>query len=251
MGEAAQCRSSGNASSAQAAGEGLRATVTNHRAGEKYLDNPTLYLKWRPKVDQILSVSLESTWDNVVTAIDNYTLLSLEHCDNELSKCSGEGNIDGQQLQKIADRVVELMEEVRGDDIDSDITTYIIDRLEEILKAIDEFSLTGPVGVKRAIEENLGGFIIQKNIFMVEASEKEKSHLNTFFQTLCALAAVINITLGVPRLPQAIQQLALVEAPQTKLTEQSNKETPDDVIVGELKSSDEREVTNKASESDD
>ena len=87
---------------------------------EKYLDNPTRYLKWQPKVDQILSVSLESTWDNVVTAIDNYTLLSLEHCDHELSKCSGEGNIDDQQLQKIADRVVELMEEVKGDDIDSD-----------------------------------------------------------------------------------------------------------------------------------
>ncbi len=55
---------------------------------------------------------------------------------------------------------------------------------------------------------------------MPKVGEKDKSCLKTFLQTLNALAAVINITLGAPQLPAAIQTLALVEAPQAEQTEQ-------------------------------
>ena len=187
---------------------------------EKHLDNPGLYLRWRPKVDQALSRSIDQAWGDVIKIIDEATLLSLEHCDNSLTKYNSEDITDDQQLQKIADMVVELMEEVKGDGIAPDIATYILDRLKEIKEAIDEFSLTGPAGLRRALEANLGGLVTQVNVFMPKVGEKDKSCLKTFLQTLNALAAVINITLGAPQLPAAIQTLALVEAPQAEQTEQ-------------------------------
>ena len=218
---------------------------------EKYSDNPALYLKWRPKVDQMLSRSnLESQWEQVVNVIDEYTLLSLEHCDHDLSKHSRGSSIDDQRLQEIADKVVELMEEVKEDGIDSDLTTYILGRLEQIMEAIDDFSLIGPAGVRHVLEANVGGLYTQVNIFMSKTNEKEKSYIKHFFVTLHALAAVINITLGVPQLSPGIQQL-LVEAPQTEQAEQVNQETRDDVINGEVASSDEAEMTDRASAGSD
>ena len=154
--------------------------------------------------------------------------------------------IDDQRLQEIADKVVELMEEVKEDGIDSDLTTYILGRLEQIMEAIVDFSLTGPAGVRHVLEANVGGLYTQVNIFMSKTNEKEKSYIKHFFVTLHALAAVINITLGVPQLSPGIQQL-LVEAPQTEQAEQVNQETRDDVINGEVASSDEAEMTDRAS----
>ena len=191
---------------------------------EKYLDNPALYLKWRPKVEQMLSRSnLDGQWEHAVNVIDEYTLLSLEHCDYDLSKHNRESSIDDQRLQEIADMVVELMEEVKEDGIDSDLTTYILGRLKEIMEAIDDFSLTGPAGVRHVLEANLGSLCTQVNIFMSKTNEKEKSYIKNFFATLYALAAVVNITLGVPQLSAGIQQL-LVEAPQTEQAGEVNQE---------------------------
>ena len=204
----------------------------------KYLTNPDLHLKWRPNVERALSdCHFSAKWGQVIGHIDAYTLLSLEHCDDQLSRHSKEASIDDQQLQKVGSMVVELMEEVKRDDIDPAISTYILDRLEEINEAIDELLLTGTSGVRRTLETSVGSIATQVYIFMPQASEKEKSHLRTFFKTLTALTAVINITLGAPQLPAAIQQLALVEAPQTAQTEQLNKD--DSVIDGEIVSSDE------------
>ena len=190
--------------------------------------------------------NLESQWEQVVKVIDEYTLLSLEHCDHDLSKHSRGSSIDDQRLQEIADKVVELMEEVKEDGIDSDLATYIHGRLEQIMEAIDDFPLTGPAGVRHVLEANVGGLYTKVNIFMSKTNEKEKSYIKHFIVTLHALAAVINITLGVPQLSPGIQQL-LVEAPQTEQAEEGNQETRDDVINGEVASSDEAEMTDRAS----
>ena len=118
------------------------------------------------------------------------------------------------------------------------------------MEAIDAFPLTGPAGVRHVLEANVGGLYSQVNIFMSKTNEKEKSYIKHFVVTLHALAAVINITLGVPQLSAGIQQL-LVEAPQTEQAEQVNQETRDDVINGEVASSDEAEMTDRASAGSD
>ena len=219
---------------------------------EKHLDNPDLYLRWRPKVEQMLSRSIDQGWGDVIKIIDEATLLSLEYCDHSLSQYSIEGSTDGQQLQKIADMVVELMEqvkkEVKGDGIDPDLATFILDRLKEIKEALDEFSLTGPAGLRRALETNLGSLVTQVNIFVPMVGEKNKSYLKKFLQTLYALATVINITLGALQLPAAIQTLALVETSQAEQTEQVNQETTDNVIDAQVVSPTEPNLSSTASD---
>ena len=186
---------------------------------EKYAKNPALNLKWRPKVEKALSqTNLEQPWSHVIDQIDDYTLLSLEYCDNLLDEHSVEGGIDGKKLREVAEKVAELAGQVRESDIDSEIAAYILERLAEVMEAIDEFSLTGPAGLSRAVEANLGGLVTHVNIFMERAGDEEKSFLTKFLITLNALAAVVNITVGTPKLPAAIQW-ALPEAPQTEQVE--------------------------------
>lgn len=168
----------------------LPAIIREQIRGVPEIDQ-SLYLKWVPKVElAFASQRLNGHFHDFIQHIDDATLHGLEFCAECLSRKCPERRANESQLKEIAKDVAELIEEVLASDLPEDLRKFLLEHLNDLNRALQEYRLFGFKPLERAY-----GAIISGGLVAPEIIEKAKSkpHGQKFWAVFKKLSVVLMV----------------------------------------------------------
>jgi len=128
------------------------------------------------------------------------------------------------EIEKIKNDAEELLHEIISSNIDKDLKQCLVDHIEEIKNAIEEYELEGIVPLRKAFESTVGSISIQPKIYQ---KLKNTKHKEKFWTILAHVALILSIAVGTIQIGK--DTIALLTAPETNVEESQHKETKQDV----------------------
>lgn len=129
--------------------------------------NYNRYLGTMDRIETVLSVNLAGRWDQVSGQLTDEALARLEFCDELLSRQSRERRVAGDELTTIAADIAQLIEDtLNANDLDSQLREVIVRRLRDLQRAIDEYRISGPEGLRRMMDAAVGALITDPDVRM-------------------------------------------------------------------------------------
>lgn len=124
--------------------------------------NQALYLGWEPQVDDAMKWLYR--WGNHVndmkTIYDHATLTSLAFTAELLHREGHEPSIEEDKLPDVIALVRDIIDAVsESHELPADARRFLVDRLQEVERALIHFRIVGYAGVEDAMDRLLGGII--------------------------------------------------------------------------------------------
>ena len=152
---------------------------------------------------------------------DKIALENLEHCADILSRERSEKTIDPKELAKIANDAKQLRRETEAAEIDVELKAYILEGLDDITSAIDDYDLEGIASLEHGVERAFGTILLKKE----KADKAVKTVIGSRFgQLLYNLYLIVSIANGALQLPYNVRQLLL---PYIHAQTEQRESTPD------------------------
>jgi hypothetical protein len=133
-----------------------------------------------------MSVSNYQTYLQEITPAD-MTVLAL--CAMELSKRSAEREANEDELSNLLDDITALYEEILKSSIHKQLKTLILEQLENIRRAIEEYRIGGIRRLRKALGESIGRLYLDKDL-IESASVSDKEEVSKFWKIFIRFAAV-------------------------------------------------------------
>jgi hypothetical protein len=86
-------------------------------------------------------------------------LISIRFCAHELDKRAPEKDVSREQLDSLRESAWSLYEEVLKEGLSAELSRYLLDHLYLIIEAIDDYNITGAVGMEQVLNGVLGAII--------------------------------------------------------------------------------------------
>jgi hypothetical protein len=119
-----------------------------------------LYLGWREDLASAFKfVNFNSQFAEFSRRLSDSLLINIRFCAHELDKRAPEKDISREELDKLRESTWSLYEEVLKADLPPSLSRYLLDYLYLIIEAIDDYHITGAVGMERALNAVLGTVI--------------------------------------------------------------------------------------------
>ena len=119
-----------------------------------------LYLGWRQDLTKAFRfVNFNANFHDFSQRLPDSLLISIRFCAHELDKRAPEKDVSREQLDSLRESAWLLYEEVPKADLPPDLSRYLLDHLYLIIEAIDDYNITGAVGMERALNAVLGTII--------------------------------------------------------------------------------------------
>ena len=135
---------------------------------------------------------LNDQWNKFSSGLKDQSLMDLlEMTANAIDRESQLAELSQDQLNDLLTSTKELLEEVRQSDLDNDIKTFLIIRLDEVCSAIQYYSISGSAGLRHVIEANIGGTLLKLNGLAPE--ERKTSALKKFLQLMVKGAGLLGL----------------------------------------------------------
>ena len=125
------------------------------------------------------------------------TMTALEFAANELAKDHHEDPIPPEDLTAIRDQALQLLEDVRIADIDSDLRTLLMDLLVTMIRCVDEYRIRGAAGLRDVVAFSVGQFILNHDLF--EKTKKEPV-VQRFYKLVGRVSTVVSAAIKVMEL---------------------------------------------------
>ncbi len=156
--------------------------------------NHEVYLKWLPRVETSFSVlNFQIQWKQFIDRFDAEIMYGIEICADRLSREQPEKTADSEKLDKLLDKVNELLEELESSEMDNNLWFYIYDNLQRVKEAIEEYSICGIKPLEAAFERAVGNTVLTPNIY----KECQNTDIGkSFWEFMSRLAIVITIAQG-------------------------------------------------------
>jgi hypothetical protein len=107
-------------------------------------DDSDLLLVWVNAMKAILSGrNLEAPWNQHAQRLGPEVMLSLNYCDRTLGRAAPEPTIPEEQRNDLYRDVLEFLNESRESDLQEPLRSYVIDNLEAIIAALQDYALLG------------------------------------------------------------------------------------------------------------
>jgi hypothetical protein len=155
--------------------------------------NTELYLRAIIEVKEAfnsLQFNLTQDWDIIANKIDKSTLEKLEFCADALSRQQKEIVLDNEQLNELFDEVRTLLEKVLDANLDKDMKSFMLEKLQDIDRAIINYKFQGSKGLIQAIESTIGATVLDEKLLR---TQKENPIVNSFFTLIGRVASVLNV----------------------------------------------------------
>lgn len=105
--------------------------------------------------------SFNHQWNNFAKYLDAATMTALSFCSDTLSNRVGETIITEENLADLQEAVESLLEKVlTADDMAEELKLFLVERLEDIRRAILTYRIWGAAGLKEALERTVGAMYI-------------------------------------------------------------------------------------------
>ena len=168
--------------------------------------NQALFQKWRPNVENALIVvglTVDST--QLTGHLDDVTMLSLQHCAEELQRYTAEADIDTEQLESLMASTRSLMESTENADIDVSVKVFILEKLQQVDTALSEYGIAGPTPLRTAAESCIGSCYTNAEI-LAKVDEKEKPFMKKFFSAVKDILLLLRLGEQLSELPEKVEQ---------------------------------------------
>jgi len=156
--------------------------------------NHDIHLKWLPRVNASIGImNFQNPWKTFIDRFDAEILYGIEICADALSRSRPEKIISESLLKELSDKVAKLQEELSNEDIPISVANFIMERLEEIRLALEEYPYRGSAPLERALENTVGKVVICPTIY----KECQSSNYGKkFWELMGYLAISVTITTG-------------------------------------------------------
>jgi hypothetical protein len=121
-----------------------------------------------------------------------------------LSREKPEKTIDAQALTKITQEIEELRQDAKSAEIDDSLKEYILDGLDDIASAIEDYGLEGIVSLERSVERAFGSLVLKGN---QSAKYRESSVSRRFGGIVCRVLWAVATANGAVQLPHNVELL--------------------------------------------
>jgi len=156
--------------------------------------NHDIYLKWLPRVNASIGMmNFQNPWKTFIDRFDAEILYGIEICADTLHRSCPEKIISESTLKELSDKVTKLQEDLSNEGIPTSVAHFIMERLEEIRLALEEYSYRGSAPLERALENTVGKVVISPNIYQECQSS---SYGKKFWELMGYLAITMTITTG-------------------------------------------------------
>ncbi|MEO0455017.1 MAG: hypothetical protein AAF152_00345 [Cyanobacteria bacterium P01_A01_bin.114] len=116
---------------------------------------------------------LGSQWNVLGATLKNPAIMDiLEITANTIDRETRLFEITQEQLDELLDSVKTLLDDVLRSDLDDDIKTFLIVRLEEICSAIHHYTVCGSEGLCHVVEANIGAVLLKS----IGLTPEQKAH---------------------------------------------------------------------------
>ena len=167
--------------------------------------NHRLYLGWQNELAQAFGqISFQAPFQNFTSKLSDSLLLSIEFCADLLSKTCPEKVIDKKQMEQLRNEISELYTNILNSDLDPDLAQYLLDQLQLIIDAIDNYMLTGSLALEKAIDTIIGA-TITKNYRA--RSTKDSKFGNPFWAIVGKTAVLLELAKSAAELGEGIIKL--------------------------------------------
>lgn len=104
-------------------------------------------------------------WNSVMSNISQSDMALLYLAADYFDGLNEEALIDGQTLKEINDVATALIEEISSGNLDERLKVIILDQLDAIRRAVEDYKIRGAEGLKKALAESSGMVILEWGIF--------------------------------------------------------------------------------------
>jgi hypothetical protein len=149
--------------------------------------------------------NMHGEWQSFISNIDTYTLTYLKMTSSMLQAKVNAKLLTGTDLVSIRGKLDAILVEVLASDLPDEVKKYLVRNLQKIVGSIDEYKLTGALPLLDAVETTFGHAAVDKQYhpFLTDTELGKR-----LLDTLGALANVVTVAVGLPRLTQAIALLS-------------------------------------------
>jgi hypothetical protein len=157
-----------------------------------------LYVDPLDRIQEVLvDVNFEAPWSNYSSRLNDVVLNSLQYVAERLSWTSSEVPIERKVLDEMRQEVEALASDVLNAELPGDLRELIIERLEEIRRALLVYRLNGASGLKRTVDESVGVIFRHREEILPQAKQPLVSR---FFGLLRKADSVASFALKVKEL---------------------------------------------------
>lgn len=108
--------------------------------------------------------------------LDSGTMTSLKFCAHSLAQIYDEPEVDEEHLDKLRSKVEKLINEILdSNDIEYELRVFLVERLEEIKRALLYYRINGTKGLRKALESTIGAMYLFNNSNIQEEDEKNSA----------------------------------------------------------------------------
>jgi hypothetical protein len=152
-----------------------------------------LFLEWLPQVERAFStLSLPGALSGFTDRIDAVTLERIRYCGIMLARRSSEPELVKEELAHLSQEIEQMIQEVKGSQIDEGVRHYMLRHLSLISQALMEYDLFGPDRVRDEVSAAIGSALFRQ----AEAKRAGEKYWNLVFRvgnTMQAAAAGLYI----------------------------------------------------------
>ena len=144
-------------------------------------------------VREFLRNLLSNMQSNLMMPQENL-ITTMELISDQLHRYAPEPVPDSDELSAVRKEVQDLYLSIRSSEIDSDLASFLSDRIRSLLAAIDDFQISGVDAIRTAINETIGDIYVRVSVGDIsETDEEVKKFGGHLMDILNKLSALINI----------------------------------------------------------
>jgi hypothetical protein len=155
----------------------ITAMVRRHFAAQE-----PLLLKYQNQLRSITTPkNLEAPWGHYKHHISEHLLYNLEFCDNALRELYASPEFFA-EIPKIKTMLAEIMNEISNSKLPTDIKGMLIERIESLLGAIEDYQQLGTMGIAEAMQSVVG--VVAMTSTNIKANPENKVWLDQLKKVL-------------------------------------------------------------------
>ena len=167
--------------------------------------NPVIYLNWAPFVENALFKSdMDGQWNSFIRHINEHVFSYLTMTSDFLSHKNPEPVIPKSNLDSIHESSIELTTLIIESKLPADLKHFMIDHLNKISGAIDDYKFSGSSKIVEAVNGAFGQALLDKRIAQNDIDPETTSK---FWGFMGKLALVVTVAAGAHQLAPAVYQL--------------------------------------------
>jgi uncharacterized protein with HEPN domain len=164
-----------------------------------------VYLQHMARIRQALAhPNFQSHWGAVKQHLTEAALLSLQFCAESLKRHSAEIVVPEDELRIIQKDIDELFQQIADGDFNKKLKTVLLDMLEAMRRAINEYRIRGAKGLREELFTVLERF--QRNFDLIR-EHKDEPVVGAFWQVLTKYDTLTSVYVNAPQIIAGFQKM--------------------------------------------